>query len=397
MNRTEPPEGPGFPSAPALAPGPLQPILLVLLLAMLPGLGGPGGHAAGQVTWQDFVVTGGVSAEGYQGNFPTASAVVRDSTELASALVGEVGLRGALLWRRNGTVRGTLGFDGGVRQFSARGFELRDFAPREWSGTAEGTIFQPMGEVVMLSLFGRVRGRDVEDRPPMPLFLQPGYLSWAAGAATEAQLPGERRLDLRVRGEKTGFYAPQLVPQVRLLDREALEAEVGYTTPVPGASDVRVHAGVEAGRYPEQGTFDPEDPFRRDHTFSAGATWSYRGGILAQMGAEGRANRSNSRRPEYNSVTVQGLLSVPVPGDAIVTAFGALTLKRYLEPTPFARLIPGEEANNSSLAYVSMGRALARNLDGTVRAGWTRAETEIGENYFQRVGLSVLFHYRPGF
>lgn len=231
----------------------------------------------------------------------------------------------------------------------------------------------------------------------MPLFLQPGYLSWAAGAMAETQLAGERRLDLRARGEKTGFYAPQLVPQVRLLDREALGGEAGFTTPLIGRNDLRVHAGVEASRYPEQDTFDSDDPFRRDRTFSAGATWSYRGGILGQLGAEGRANRSNSMRPEYNSLTVQGLLSAPAPGNAVVTAFGALTLKSYLEPTPFARLIPGEEANNSSLAYVSMGRALARNLDGTVRVGWTRAETEIGDNYFQRVGLSVLFHYRPNF
>ena len=373
-------------------------LLLTLLLAVSPASGRwLGGEVGAQVTWQDFVVTGGVSAEGYQGNFPTASAVVRDSTEIASAAVGEVGVRGALLWRRNGTVRGTVGFDGGVRQFAARGFELRDFAPREWSGTAEGTVFQPLGDVGTLSFFGRVRARDVEDRPPMPLFLQPGYLSWAAGAMTEVDLPGGRRIDFRVRAEQVEFYAPALVPQVRLLDRDGAAVQIGYTESFAGGNDLRIFGGVEGSRFPEQGTFEPDDPFRRDRTFSGGAVWSYRGGALGQLGLEGRANRSNSRRPEYNSMTVQGLLSVPVPGDAILTAFGALTLKGYLEPTPFARLIPGEEANNASLAYVSMGRAVARNLDGTVRLGWTRAETEIGENYFQRVGLSVLFHYRPGF
>jgi hypothetical protein len=371
--------------------------VLFPLTALVGLLGMGAGQVGAQVSWQDFVVTGGLSAEGYQGNFPTASAVVRDSTELASAAVGEVGVRGALLWRRNGLVRGTLGFDGGVRQFVARGFELRDFAPREWSGTAEATLYQPLGDVTMLSAFGRIRARDVEDRPPMPLFLQPGYLSWAAGVATDFSLPGDRRLDLRLRGEQAEFYAPALVPQVRLLDREGVAAQVGYTSPLSASSEVRVYGGIEGSRYPEQGTFEPEDPFRRDRTLSGGLTWSHRGSVLGQLGVEGRANRSNSRRPEYNSMTVQGLLSAPVPGDAILSAFAALTLKGYLHPTPFARLIPGEEANNASLAYVSMTRAVAQNLDGTVRVGWTRAETEIGENYFQRLGLSILFHYRPGF
>lgn len=379
-------------------PGCLSLLFFSLVLMGAPAAGGwLGGEVAAQVTWQDFVVTGGVSVEGYQGNFPTASAVVRDSTEIASAVVGEVGVRGALLWRREGAVRGTVGFDGGVRQFAARGFQLRDFAPREWSGMAEGTLFQPLGDVGMLSVFGRIRARDVEDRPPMPLFLQPGYLSQAAGAVVEVEIPGDRRLDLRIRGEQVEFYAPALVPQVRLLDRDGIAMQVGYTESLAGGNELRVFAGIEGSRYPEQGTFEPEDPFRRDRTFSGGGVWSYRGSVLGQLGLEARANRSNSRRPEYNSMTLQGLLSVPVPGDAILTAFGALTLKGYLEATPFARLIPGEEANNSSLAYISMGRAVARNLDGTVRLGWTRAETEIGDNYFQRVGLSVLFHYRPGF
>jgi len=38
---------------------------------------------------------------------------------------------------------------------------------------------------------------------------------------------------------------------------------------------------------------------------------------------------------------------------------------------------------------------LAPNLDGVLRFGWTRAETDIGDQYYQRYGVSVLFNFRP--
>jgi len=368
-------------------------------LLLLLGVGALGSvePLEGQVTFQDVVVTGGVSGEGYQGNLPAASVGVRDSTEVASAAVGEMGARGALLWRRNGgTLLGSLNFDGGVRQFSARGFQLRDYAPREWSGTTEANLYQSLGHRGRIAFLARVRVRDVEDRPPMPLFLHPGYLSLAAGLSTQLALQNDRQFDLRVRGEKVDFYAPERVPQVRMLDRIGSGLQAGISTPLSTGQTLRLHGGFDYNAYREQPTAEPEDPYRRDRTYSTGVTWNYRGGILGQVGMEGRFNRSNSRRPEYNSVTVQALVSVPVPGEAVLSAVGALTYKGYIEPTPFARLIPGEEANNTSLAYFSLGRALARNLDGTLRLGWTRAETEIGGNYFQRVGVSALLHYRPG-
>jgi len=108
-------------------------------------------------------------------------------------------------------------------------------------------------------------------------------------------------------------------------------------------------------------------------------------------------NRSNSLRPEYDSGTVRALVAASLPVDVAVTGYVALTGKRYRHPTDFARLIPGEEANSASQAYLSLNRALAGNLDGTVRLNWTRAETEIGGQYFQRFGVSVFLNYRPGF
>jgi len=148
--------------------------------------------------------------------------------------------------------------------------------------------------------------------------------------------------------------------------------------------------------FPRQITFDPTDPERRDVTLHGGGSWTYEGESIIRVGLEGRANRSNSNRPEYDALTLSALISASLPQDVSFSAYGALTAKQYLHDSRFARLLPGDEANNASLAYVSFTRPLARNLDGTVRVGWTRAETEIGSAYFERFGGSFLLHFRPG-
>jgi hypothetical protein len=47
------------------------------------------------------------------------------------------------------------------------------------------------------------------------------------------------------------------------------------------------------------------------------------------------------------------------------------------------------------VVYLELSRPLMVNLDGAVRFAWTRAETDIGESYFQRYGATVLLRYRP--
>jgi hypothetical protein len=353
--------------------------------------------AEAQVTWRDFVITGGLSSEGYQGNLPSVGVAIRDSTEFASAIIGEFGVRGDLLLPVGGSGRATLQFDGGLRQFSARGFELRDFAPREWVGTLDAGYSHAVSPTVGLGARVRVRGREVHDRPPMPIYLQPGYRSVAAAITADLVDDGGRRWDVDARGEWADFLAPAFAPQIRLLDRRSVGAEIGVRPDWDTEGDFRFHVALELSRYPEQETFEPSDPTRRDRTFVGGVSWTWSGPFLAQIAAEGRANRSNSLRPEYDSATLRGMLSVSLPADVAVTGYLALTGKRYRFPTEFARLIPGEEANSASQSYLSFNRGLARNLDGTLRLGWTRAETEIGDDFFQRFGASFLLNYRPGF
>lgn len=374
----------------------LDVVLALLLLVLAPALAPTQAALEGQVSWRDFVVTGGLSSEGYQGNLPTVGTPVRDSTEFASAIVGEFGLRGDLAARFGEGGRGHLSFDGGLRQFSARGFELRDYAPRELSGTVEMGYTHLLGETAALGARTRLRGRDVSDRPPMPLFLQPGYRAVSGTVLGEYTDGGGRRWDAEFQGEWSEFLAPAFAPQIRLLDRRGVGVELGVRPDWDVGGEVRLHLGGDLARFPQQQTFLDEDSYRRDRTLNGGVSWTWRGPVLAQIVGEGRINRSNSKRPEYDSGTLRGLVSASLPGDVALTGYLALTAKRYRFPTEFARLIPGEEANSASQAYLSFNRPLASNLDGTLRLGWTRAETEIGGQYFQRFGASFLLNYRPG-
>jgi hypothetical protein len=89
------------------------------------------------------------------------------------------------------------------------------------------------------------------------------------------------------------------------------------------------------------------------------------------------------------------VFSAPLPRGLNLNLYALLTTKDYVHQTEFARLVPGEEADNASTVYLELARPLMVNLDGAVRFGWNRAETDIGDSYFERFGTTVLFRYRP--
>jgi hypothetical protein len=78
-----------------------------------------------------------------------------------------------------------------------------------------------------------------------------------------------------------------------------------------------------------------------------------------------------------------------------VNLYAVVTGKSYVSKSPFARLVPGEEADNASVVYLDVNRPLAPNLDASVRFGFSRGETDIGDAYFQRYGASFFLNYRP--
>lgn len=343
---------------------------------------------------RDLVFTGGISGERYEGNLPAVALPVVDSTERADAAVGEFGVRGELRFLNGGEQSVSFRFDGGLRQFTASGFELRDYAPREWVGRGELAWTAPAADWGMLRAAVGTRLRTVQDRTPVPLFIEPGYRELNGGVGLALRPLGSVNLSAQLSGEITDYESVAFLTQLDLLDRRSVGFELGAEW---GEQESRTRLFGEFRRYlyPKQGTFDPDDPYRRDLTFQAGAIWVYEGGVYAEIGADATLNRSNSSRPEYDAVAARALLAAPLPWELGIQLYGSITGKRYLTPTPSARLVPGEEADNASLVYVQFTRPLAPTLDGAVRFGWTRAETEIGDSYFRRYGASVLLNFRP--
>ncbi len=350
---------------------------------------------AGQ-QWLDLVVTAGVSGENYDGNLASVTVPVVDSANDVGAAVGEFGVRGSARLLDGPNTSLMASFDLGMRQFLASGFEARDYAPRERSGRATLQWLQRAGRFGVAQLSVEGWRRAVNDRPPMPLFLQPGYTRLAgSGRFTFPTFDGVT-FDLSAEVEQADYDAPLGLEQIHLLDRKARAVEIGASW---GDSwRVRFFGSLRHTDYEQQVSFDPTDPFRRDQAVTLGGEWrsSSSSAFRAEAGVEGIVNRSNSRRPEYDAFSAHALVGVPLPWWGLgVNAYMVVAGKSYVSETPFARLVPGEEADNASVFYLDVNRELAPNLDASIRFGYTRGETDIGDAYFQRYGMSVFLNYRP--
>ena len=343
---------------------------------------------------RDLELNGGLSLEAYRGNLAAASVSVADSTDEAAAAIGELGGRGTVALLETERRWAFLSFDAGLRQFAAGGFTVRDYAPREWAGQAGLSVTQLLGKWAAATGHVGWRGRAVEDRPPMPLFLQPGFGIATASAKLELSEIDQVSFDVLADAEWADYTAQPLVAPLDLLDRTSQGVEVGAAW--GQGTTFRVFAAARRSAYPHQQTNEPNDPTRRDGTVQAGFSWSMDAPITAQLGLEGTVNRSNSRRPEYDALSLRSVVSVPLPFDVGATVLGVLTAKSYVNESDFKVLVPGEEADNASVLYLDLARAIARGVDGSVRLGWTRAEADVGDAYFQRFGVSMQLRYRPG-
>lgn len=363
------------------------------LVAVALALAAPGALRA-QDRVRELEINGGFSAEAYRGKLAAAAVSVSDSTDHAAAAIGEVGARGTVALHEAPRHWVFFAFDGGLRQFAAGGFTVRDYAPREWAGQASLSYTQLLGKWATATTRVGWRGRAVEDRPPMPLFLQPGFGIGAASVKLQLSEIKEVSFDAVADAEWANYTAQPLVTLLDLLDRKSEGLEVG-TAWGEGAS-FRVFGSAHRSSYPHQQTYDPADPTRRDRTVQAGFNWSMDAPITVQLGVDGTVNRSNSRRPEYDALSLRTLVSVPLPFDVGATVLGVLTTKSYVSQSEFKVLVPGEEADNASVLYLDLARALGPGIDGSLRLGWTRAEADVGNAYFQRFGVSMLMRYRPG-
>ena len=351
---------------------------------------------AGQVRIKDLVISAGVAGELWRGDFSAITVPQIDSTESAMAGVGEWSVNGifTLLAGRNHSLETTI--DGGIRQFAAHGFQLRNYSPREHSGLVTTTYTHNLGG----SRFGTfkteagARIRRVVDRPPMPLYLSPGHDIYTVSAGYRKSLAG-MNLSVDVAGEHAD-YAPPL-PKRDFLDRSSLIVEAGGSRLLHRPEDSGEYSGVRffgAYRYhsyPRQGGEAP----REDHAVGLGGSFELRiRQMLLEVALDGTRSRSTSRRVEYNAgrleIRAQWLL-----GQETQLGFaGTLARKRYIHPGQDA-LVPGEEADNASILHVELSRALGPTVNGAFRIGWQKVETHISGAYYTRFGGAFFLRFRP--
>ncbi len=360
-----------------------------------------------QARLTDLVFSGGLAVEQYRGGIPSVTLPVVDSVDEASAVSVEFGARAVLNTNPNGFDGLTLTVDGGVRQFDAYGFKLRDYAPRVSSGVLDA-VFRRTTNHGVLQFSGRAGGREVVDRTPTPLFLEPGYANYEGSALFQTREIGGTYWDASIEGGRSDYNAQDIVPQLDLLDRNKIGFRLGASQGRmwnAARMTMRFYGSFTEFRYPKQGTSYPPDPFRRDRAYQLGALWQYDGlessdgfespGITAEVGIRGTINRSNASRTEYNAVSMDAEVSTPLPADMRLNVTAVLTAKDYLTETEFIRLIPGEEADNASRVFVGVSKYLTDAINALLQVGWTRAETEIGDAYFERYSGRFLVHYRP--
>ncbi len=360
-------------------------------------LGGDGA-LAGQVRVERLDIRAGVSGEAYFGDFASLLVPQLDSTESALAGVGEWSARGSirLVEREDRTL--TLGFDGGIRQFTTSGFQSRNYAPREHTGwialryaqfVSGGGVF---GEA-------RVRMRGLVDSPPMPLYLQPGHDKYDASVGYTSTVRRDLHLGIRLSGERADFAAPTGLPALDLLDRSSVLLRASATRiwrPLQegsnhesDSSSLVVYATYGHHSYPGQGL----GVLRSDQALGLGMTYGLRSGRLdLTVGGEGLVSRSNSPRVEYNYARITTDVGWVFGANTWANVSGILAIKRHVRPGQDA-LVPGEEADNGSVLSATLTRWLGPDITGSLQVGWRDVETNFSGAHYTRMGVSFSLVY----
>lgn len=346
---------------------------------------------------RDVVVRMESSGGIYSGNLRTINVALTDSADRATAASAEIGARGIVDLIRGERRSLSLFMSADLRQTTAMGFVTRDYAPTEWGGSTAVEYWSQLGTSV-LSASVQLDGRSIWDRPPMPLFLQPGYLRSSGTVQLSRRVPDDVVIDLQLDVQDANYGAPPNFTQLDLLDSREIGVTAGASRDRRSTegSFLQFYMRFNVSEFRRQQSLENRDPFRRDKTYRGGFLWQRRhGNILYRANLEGIVNRSNSRRPEYNTILAETYVQVPLPGEYSLQALGRLATKNYTHETDFARLVPGEEADSRSEVWLAVGRQVANALDARLQLEWARAETDFSGAYFSSIGLSLALDYRP--
>ena len=332
-------------------------------------------------------LTGRAALEQYRGDFSAVTVPIVDSTESVKAGASEWEF---LLERfvAHSTRRVRVTVNGTLRQFTTAGFLQRNYAPRVYSLSVR-TLYTELLAAGTLTLDARVDTRGIADLSPMPMYIPPGYRAYSLDAGFSRAVSGNT-VDAHIRYEEKDYAGPSALPTLDLLDQRSFEVQAGgdrvFRGP-PGTDDystLRVFAAYLHERYPLQG-------HRRDHKFQVGSRWYLHRwetiGLSLTLDASGIFNRSNSSRVEYNAARVEVTARQLVGERNLVLLKGIWSGKSYVGPQEF--LVPGEEADNAAIFEGEISRTLGSGISVSAGGSWTRAETNISGDYYQRVRFSV--------
>ena len=361
-------------------------------------LAGHAQAASAQIRLENLSLSMGLATEAYAGNFSAITVPQIDSTESALAGAGDMGARGTLILLAQDNRSLGIDFDAGLRQFYTTGFQLRNYAPREISANAEATFYQQVGSG-RVTAGANFASRHIADRPPMPLYLPPGYNSGAAHAEYVRDIGPSLSAYGRIAGQVRDFAAPSVLPALDLLDRRSGTITAGVTRSFPGRpntldrSTLTLFGAYQRHSYPKQGL----GLLRTDNGLQLGTQWMVdrleTRGFLFSVQIHGTRSRSNSSRVEYNAGRIEADAVVDLGDATQLDLYGLWGAKRYINPQD--ALVPGEEADNAASVSAEVARFLGSGVRAGIGGGWTRAETNISGAYYQRFSLSFSLTVNP--
>ena len=333
-------------------------------------------------------LTGRAALEQYRGDFSAVTVPIVDSTESVIAVASEWEFELRRFFAHS-TRRIDVTIDGTLRQFATAGFLQRNYAPRTQSFSLQ-TLYTERLEAGTFTFDAQLDTRGIADLPPMPQYLPPGYLAYALDGGFSRAVSSTTGVDAHIRFEEKDYAGPSVLPELDYLDLRSFEVQAGgdrLFRGTPGTDDystLRVFAAYLHQRYPEQG-------HRRDHKVQVGSRWYLdrweTWGLSLTLDASGIFNRSNSSRVEYNAARFEATARQQVGARNLLLLTGIWSGKSYVSPQEF--LVPGEEADNAAIFEGQISRNVGSGISVSAGGSWTRAETNISGDYYQRVRFYV--------
>lgn len=245
------------------------------------------------------------------------------------------------------------------------------------------------------SLFSIARGRRVRwylnaqqklrvlsDQPELPAFLEPGRFEALLGGGMS--VPVVARWELEARAD-AGLvrYRPAAW---EVLDRNVAAALIGLSHPL-WMGTIRILGGTGIEEYR-----DVSAQGREDTRWDLRGEWVSSEPIFVQL--EGGMVWNSSNRPgfEYRTWRAGLLLSLPL-GSGSLQLYSALASKTYTNPGPDGALVAPSDRDTGSFVILQTVQPLGSRTNLHLRTELSSSETGFRDQYFKRVGFSVLVSF----